>query len=222
MPARDPASSGMDPMASNGSGLERVPVRPIVAVIEGGRSSTEPGEPIHLAPDASRADSIVEIYQAEHLGLFRFIRAATGDDGLAEDVLQETFLRLVREVGASRVPANVHAWLFRVASNILVSSARRARTAERHLGDLAHGEIVASPEQYVLEAERDDAVRHALQGLPLDGRLALLLAAQGFTGHEIAVTLGRTDGAVRTLLCRARLRVRQRLEPYARSQEAAG
>lgn len=193
-----------------------------MAVIEGGRSAAAPGGPTLLADDAHRADSIVEIYQAEHLALFRFIRAATADDGIAEDVLQETFLRLVREVGASRVPTNVHAWLFRVASNILVSTVRRARTAERHLGDLPHGELVASPEQYVLEAERDDAVRLALEALPLDGRLAILLAAQGFTGHEIAVTLGRTDGAVRTLLCRARLRVRQRLEPYARSEEAVG
>ena len=221
MPARDPTPSRTGPVASNGSGLERVPVRPVVAVIEGGRSPG-PLEPTLPAQDASRADSIVEIYQAEHLGLFRFVRAATGDDGLAEDVLQETFLRLVREVGASRVPMNVHAWLFRVASNLLVSSARRARTAERHLGDLAREDLVASPEQYVLEAERDDAVRHALQGLQLDGRLALLLAAQGFSGHEIAVTLGRTDGAVRTLLCRARLRVRQRLEPDARNAEATG
>ncbi|HET7728002.1 MAG TPA: sigma-70 family RNA polymerase sigma factor [Candidatus Limnocylindrales bacterium] len=197
-------------------------MRPVVAVIEGGRAPSEPRERHPVPDDAGRANSIVEIYQAEHLGLFRFIRAATADDGLAEDVLQETFLRLVREVGASRVPANVHAWLFRVASNIVVSSARRARTAERHLGDLARGDLVASPEQYVLEAERDDAVRHALQALPLDSRLAILLAAQGFTGHEIAITLGRTDGAVRTLLCRARLRVRQRLEPFARSEEAAG
>jgi len=218
MPAIDPEPPGGRPASQP----DRVPVRPVVAVIQGGLATNGSDGEVQTASDATRADSIVDIYQSEHLGLFRFIRAATGDDAIAEDVLQETFLRLVREVRASRVPRNVHAWLFRVASNVLVSSVRRVRTAERHLGDLANEQLVESPERYVLEAERDDAVRRALEALPLDSRLAILLAAQGFSGHEIAVTLGRTDGAARTLLCRARLRVRELLEPYARGEEAAG
>lgn len=203
----------------DGPAVHRVSGRLVVSVIDGGRGADAGSRTItstSRVTEGTRGDTVVEVYQAEHVALFRFIRAATGDDQVAEDVLQEAFLRLVREVAAGRVPANVHAWLFKVASNVLVSQVRRARTAERHLSDLVLDRLAASPEQYVLEAERDDAVHDALQGLPIDARLAILLAAQGFTGHEIAVTLGRTDGAVRTLLCRARLRVRERLEPYAR------
>jgi len=209
------------------SGAEAGPPRlavvpgPVVAVIDGGPAPGARDGGTGEAGERNRGDSIVEIYQAEHVALFRFIRAATGDDEVAEDVLQETFLRLVREVAAGRVPMNVHAWLFKVASNVIVSQVRRARTAERHLSDLALDRLAASPEQYVLEAERDDEVRVALETLPVDSRLAILLAAQGFTGHEIAMTLGRTDGAVRTLLCRARLRVRARLEPRATFEAGA-
>lgn len=162
--------------------------------------------------EAGRADPIVAIYLAEHVGLFRFVRAATGDDEAAEDVRQETFFRLIREMAAGRRPANVHAWLFRVATNLVVSQARRARTAERHLAHLDPDPLVASPEQVILRFERDTALRAALSRLPVDARAALLLAAQGFTGREIASTLGRSEGAVRTLLCRSRRQVRQRLE----------
>jgi len=161
---------------------------------------------------AGRGDTIVDIWQAEHLAVFRFVRAATGDDEAAEDVLQEAFVRLIREVAAGRRPDNVHAWLFRVATNLVVSQVRRARTAERHLVDLDRDLLAASPEQLVLLTERDEEVRLALDDLPTDGRVALLLAARGFSGREIAHTLGRTEGAVRTLICRSRLRVRERLD----------
>jgi len=45
-----------------------------------------------------------------------------------------------------------------------------------------------------------------------DARVALLLAAQGFSGREIAETIGRSEIATRTLMCRARLDLRRRLE----------
>ena len=175
------------------------------------------------AEATERPDTIVEIYQAEHLALFRFVRAATGDDEAAEDVLQEAFVRLIREFAAGRPPDNAHAWLFRVATNLVVSQVRRARTAERHLADLDRDPLAASPEQLVLVTERDHEVRVALDDLPTDARVALLLAARGFSGREIAHTLGRTEGAVRTLLCRSRLRVRERLDAErTRVEGAAG
>jgi DNA-directed RNA polymerase specialized sigma24 family protein len=51
-----------------------------------------------------------------------------------------------------------------------------------------------------------------LAGLSASDRNALVLAAQGYHGPEIAASLGRTSGATRTLLCRARSKVRGQLE----------
>ena len=200
--------------AHHAAGARRPPLAPFVVL----------PRPTPAAPATGcRSDTIVEIYQAEHLALFRFVRAATGDEEAAEDVLQEAFVRLIREVAAGRAPENAHAWLFRVATNLVVSQVRRARTAERHLGDLERDPLAASPEQLVLVTERDEEVRTALDDLPVDGRVALLLAARGFSGREIAHTLGRTEGAVRTLLCRSRLRVRERLDAdHLRVDGAAG
>ena len=56
----------------------------------------------------------------------------------------------------------------------------------------------------------------ALAELPVDDRTALMLAAHGFSGREIAAALGRSELATRSLICRARIRLRERLESEAR------
>jgi RNA polymerase sigma factor (sigma-70 family) len=224
---RGVASPAATTRAAGARTVASAPPRPRLAAVVPLRR-TEPQDrvadrPAELAGPAEQPDTIVDIYQAEHLALFRFVRAATGDDEAAEDVLQEAFVRLIREVAAGRRPDNAHAWLFRVATNLVVSQVRRARTAERHLADLDRDPLAASPEQLVLRTERDEEVRVALDDLPTDARVALLLAARGFSGREIAHTLGRTEGAVRTLLCRSRLRVRERLDAErTRVEGAAG
>lgn len=62
-----------------------------------------------------------------------------------------------------------------------------------------------------LRAERTALVRAALEHLPRDARVGLLLAANGFSGREIADAIGRTELATRTLICRARMELRERL-----------
>ncbi len=71
---------------------------------------------------------------------------------------------------------------------------------------------VESPESDVLEREGRSALEAAVAALPTDARTALLLSAEGFNGDEIAVAIGRTNAATRTLLTRARVRVRLALE----------
>jgi DNA-directed RNA polymerase specialized sigma24 family protein len=74
------------------------------------------------------------------------------------------------------------------------------------------GEDVESPESGVLARERTSAIDAALARLPTEARTALLLSADGFSGAEIAAAIGRSHGATRTLLSRARVRVRLELE----------
>lgn len=154
--------------------------------------------------------SIEHIYESEHLGLFRFIKGVVRDQELAEDILQEAFLRLVAELRSGGAePDNVHAWLYRVATNLAISRGRRTQTMLRHLPQLALLRHAASPERQVLEAERDEALRTALGSLPLETRAAVVLASNGFTAREIGAALGRSEGAVRMLVSRGRLRLRR-------------
>jgi RNA polymerase sigma-70 factor (ECF subfamily) len=154
----------------------------------------------------------VDAYEAWQRDIFSFLRAATRDSDVAEDLTQETFIRLLREVQAGRTPNNVRAWLYTVASHLVTSRGRRMVVADRFKAILAIRGSVESPEGDTLRREQHDEMHRALAQLPVDGRTALLLSAHGFSGQEIATVLGRTEGATRTLLCRARVRLRERLE----------
>src|SRR5262249_28528500 len=63
-------------------------------------------------------DFVSAAFRAHRDELFTFLARTTRDDDEAEDLVQETFLRLAREARAGRVPDQVRAWLYRVASNL--------------------------------------------------------------------------------------------------------
>jgi len=170
--------------------------------------------PIPVVAGAN-ADALVGAAWAALNGeLFGFLVRSTRDAGAAEDLLQETFLRFTTEVRRGRVPDNVRAWLFRVASNLAISRGRRLSTAVRWLTRYGVAEATstaASPEAGVLDRERNGAMERALGRLPIDARLALVMSGAGFSGRAIAEAIGRSDVATRTLMSRARVTVRRHL-----------
>jgi RNA polymerase sigma factor (sigma-70 family) len=141
--------------------------------------------------------------------LRRRLTALVRDPATAEDLSQETFLRLLAEARADRVPENMGGWLWCVARNLATSRGRRIAVADRHRGELVHEIELASPESAALASEAQAEVLAALDVLDNSGRMAVALAAQGLSGPEIARSIGRTPSATRTLLCRARARVRE-------------
>jgi RNA polymerase sigma-70 factor (ECF subfamily) len=176
------------------------------------RPSVEIG--VH-ALEARGQAATLDAWDAHHGEIYAFLVDATRDASAAEDLLQDTFARLSREARAGRTPEQVRPWLYRVAGNLVVSRARRVLSARRwfdRIGVPQHREAVAeAPERRLLDREAFADLDGVLKRLPPDGRTALLLAAEGFTGHEIAAAIGRSEVATRTLLCRARVRVRHDL-----------
>ena len=163
-------------------------------------------------PGAQVGADVTQAYAEWHEDLFGFLVSATRDRELAEDLLQETFLRLVREVQAGRPPVSIHPWLYRVASNLVVSKARRRTVAGRWLPLLVQRDSGEAADVEILRREGRGDLERLLVHLAPDARVGLLLAAHGFSGAEVAATIGRTDGATRTLLCRARLQLGQMIE----------
>ena len=137
------------------------------------------------------------------------------DDDTADDIVQEAFLRLVNEVQKKRGPADVRPWLFRVAGNLARSRTRRARIAERWNRLFAPRGAAPSPDETAIQREEHERIDHALRRLPTEARTAFLLSVAGFSGQEIAVILGRSHGATRTILWRARLALRDALDGEA-------
>lgn len=157
-------------------------------------------------------DALIECAYRVHAGpLLRRLTASTRDPAAAEDVTQEAFLRLVIEVRAGHVPDDIGAWLHRVGQNLVTSRGRRLTVARRRNAELERPDSTPSPELLTVEAETNRSLRAALWELgPMDRR-ALILAAEGYRGPEIARSMGRTDAATRTLLCRARNKLRARM-----------
>ena len=168
-------------------------------------------EPVHPVAKSDELD-LSELYLRYRSEVLAFLVPMTRDQEAAEDVLQETFIRLIREARAGRMPDNVRAWLYRVAANLAISRGRRVATWLRIVPRLLERGEPLRPEAEFLQHERDAELHAALGHLRPDGRAALLLAAQGFDGHEIANSIGRSESATRTLLYRSRIELRHLVE----------
>lgn len=166
--------------------------------------------PRHTAHEAA-VDLVTAAYDEHERALYGFALGLTRSGAAAEDLVQESYLRLVREVQAGRTPDNVKAWLYRVCANLATSRGRRATVAVRYLPFLVSREVGETPEARHLRLELGVELSAALAELTHDERTGLLLSAGGFHGPEIAEIIGRSHGATRTMLTRARMKVQARL-----------
>jgi RNA polymerase sigma-70 factor (ECF subfamily) len=134
-----------------------------------------------------------------------YLARVTGDATLADDLLQETYYRFLRARGQYEGEAHRRNALFRIATNLVYDSRRRARVAppltvpEQELAD-RRGESAAT--------ERATELRQAMSHLkPRERALLWLAYAQGSSHKEIAQSMGLRTGSVKLLLFRARRRL---------------
>jgi RNA polymerase sigma-70 factor, ECF subfamily len=167
----------------------------------------------------NRVDDIASIYDECHEELFGYVASLTRDRDAAEDIVHEGFVRFVRERSSGRWVETPRAWLYRVCTNLSFSRSRRRAVADRWsatVGRIASSDVNEAAEDTVLRRERDTELHQALRSLPKDHQAALLLAADGFSGQEIASILGRSEGATRNILWRSRVSLKDRLEGTGR------
>ncbi len=175
--------------------------------------------PAVVAP-APAADPVVAAFAAHAPELRAYVLARFGGHVAADDVVQEAFARLVREVAAGRAPDAVRPWLYRVAHNLAVSELRGPGSREAELDVPGRPEPRAPSAEAELETwSLDGELRAALGALSPAARRSVLLAADGYSSREIAAAVGRTELASRALLCRARRSLRELL---AGTELAAG
>jgi RNA polymerase sigma factor (sigma-70 family) len=167
--------------------------------------------PIRIGPAGAQTGSAFEQHSAEiHGFLVRTVR----DIDVAADLVADTFTKMLIEERAGRWPDHPRAWLYRVASNLAMSRGRHLQVAtrvDRMLQRRGGDNVADSPDIEVLRRERRTDLDQALARLGADARVALLLAAQGYDGATIAITLGRTEASTRTLMSRSRLLLRDYL-----------
>ena len=147
--------------------------------------------------------------------LFRFAYRMLGEHQGAEDVVQETFLRLVRNGQGGRPHSQQRRWLFVVARNLCVSrlryEARRAGAARSENEIAGH----PTPEETAANDEIGQQVAEAVLSLPVDMREVIILREyENMDYAQIAEIVGCPVGTVRSRLARAREKLRQRLQRF--------
>ncbi|MEO8680877.1 MAG: RNA polymerase sigma factor [Vicinamibacterales bacterium] len=165
------------------------------------------------AGDTAAFDVVYESFNAR---LFNFLARLSRRRDVAEDLLEETWLRVVDRAPRLDPETRLGPFLFTVARNLYVSYCRSRRVADSHAGELIglwpYGTPPPTPFESAVANETDRRVELALATLPLAYREALLLVAvQGLRPAEAAEVCGIQPEAMRQRLSRARTLLAERL-----------
>lgn len=149
-----------------------------------------------------------------------------GDDELAEDATQEAFISAFRNITSYR-GGSFKAWLMRTVTNACYDELRRQkRRPTTPLEPVTNDEDEIesprwladpnlTPEQVSEQAELEHAIQHCLDDLPIDYRSVVVLAdIQGLDYNEVASSLRKPLGTIKSRLARARLRLRECLQDF--------
>jgi RNA polymerase sigma-70 factor (ECF subfamily) len=186
-----------------------------------------------------RGDQTVyrELVDALTPGLMRMALMFVRDRAVAEDVVQETWLGVVRGIDRFEGRSSLKTWIYRILINTAKTRGKResrsipfsaaARADEpavdpdrflsadhRWAGGwmLGPGEW-PTPEEELLQGETRDAILAAIEDLPESQRVVITMRdVEGFPPEDVSETLGITDGNQRVLLHRARAKVRAAIE----------
>jgi len=152
-----------------------------------------------------------EVYNEVAAGVYRYLRRLTGSRARAEDILQETFIRLHAQLNAGVTISHPRAWLFQVATNLSKDEQRhaiRAAVREENYSAQAGNVVLDFPAQI----ETQQIVRRALEELTPRMRQLLLLFSEGFTYREISEIAGVEPAYVGVLLQRGRAAFKKHYE----------
>jgi len=160
------------------------------------------------------------VYEEFRPRLFSFLVRLSRRRDVAEDLLEETWLRLARYSRDLADDSCLSAWLFTVARHLYASWCRRLAVDDERLSDLTPTWPLAAPGETPFEAaarsESEQRLEIALARLPLRYRETLLLVAvEGMTPAEAAASLGLPSETLRKRLQRAREKLAFEMETLA-------
>ena len=156
---------------------------------------------------AQRGDerAFAQILRAYETTIFNYVYRIVGDRALAEDLTQEVFVRLFQALPRFSLRCKFTTWLFQVTKNRVLDELRakeRRPLAPVNLDDAPQLEVLDQPAERV---EAIDALWRAIDGLPVDLKMALLLRdVVGLSYNEIADSLEITLATVKWRIFKAR------------------
>ena len=162
---------------------------------------------IDAAPGQGRG--VVELFDLHGPGLYKLAAAMLHDDDAAQDVVQDTFLRLMAHLAAGGALSNAKGWLYTVAAHACRDRQRRSWRWLPWVADLDRRTSPDTPD----DSGGHEAVVRALHRLRPRDRLLVALRAQGLSYEEIAGAARIRPASVGRLLGRALDRLARELAP---------
>jgi RNA polymerase sigma-70 factor (ECF subfamily) len=183
-------------------------------------SETVTNQPERHESDASR--NFTDIFDDYQRPIYNYLLRMTQDQTVAEDLTQETFIRVYRGLAGFRGEASLATWVYRIATNVSRDHFRRRSTVtDRVTRSLDVVETdqeglvenkAPSPEQLAAASEMSVCVQDFIRQLPTNYRAALVLHdLQGMKNGEIAEVLGVSLDTAKIRLHRARKKLREAL-----------
>lgn len=176
--------------------------------------------------NAAAFEELVSRYQVRLVSIFENM---VGRRSMAEDLAQEVFLRIYRARKRYTAGSRFSTWLYRIAHNV-ASNARRslARRKEVNVVAVSDADLSSQPLTHMVKeasglmptrqldkVERAQIVRAAMESLNERQRMALLLSKfEGMSYEEIADAMELSVSAIKSLLSRARVNLKDILSPY--------
>lgn len=158
------------------------------------------------------SERVHALFEQLRIPVFRYVMRKTRDSGRAEEITQETFLRLFRYLKEERSVDNPKAWLFTVANNLAIDACR----GDSHIQDLDETTWnriedkrlgAADPETLTLQRERQERLRLVVLNLTALQRECLHLRAEGLRYREIADLMNISVSTVADAVRRATLKL---------------
>jgi RNA polymerase sigma-70 factor (ECF subfamily) len=188
-----------------------------------------------LAGSPAAFDRFVDVYHAK---LFHYTYAMCGQREDAEEVAQETLMKVFESLDQLRDPEHLKPWVFRIARNCCLMKRRKSvfapiaeisidelMPAKSGSGDSMGLEIAdwsALPEDLASDAEMRAALHRAIRALPEDYRAVVLLRdMEGLSTAETAGILEVSEDVIKTRLHRARLALRKSLDAFLWTSQGA-
>lgn len=151
------------------------------------------------------SEALGTIYDRYSDPLFAYAVRRVGNPQQAEDFVAETFSRFLQALESGGGPEeHLQAYLYRITHNLITDHFRRSPPPPLELDEDRYSEDLAQPASILAEQMKADRLRKALQHLtPGQQQVVLLKYIEGFSNQEIAETMDKTVGAVKSQAYRA-------------------
>jgi RNA polymerase sigma-70 factor, ECF subfamily len=189
---------------------------------------TDPDTQLMLQFKAGDQKAFQELFNKYKNRVINYCFRFCGHQAVAEELAQETFLKVYKAAKRYRPKARFSTWLFKIATNVCLNEVRRPvyRNRIESLDEISENNIdlMAStkaatgpntPDNLLISREQQMLVRKAIDRLPEKQRAALLLRIEGeFSYGEIGQQINRNENHVKTLIHRGRKSLKKEIDAY--------